>query len=158
MNALGNAAFAFSHRLPNSAEIENAKQLAKLAAPSRIKEGKPEEVRFALSGGAEQYSVTLSPALAASLLELLKLVSSGCGFKVIPVGAELTTQQAADILNVPRKYLVKLLDEKEIPYVKKRRHRRIRADDLFAYKKKRDEIRSEALRELLEFDQEKGLL
>lgn len=158
MNALGNAAFAFSDRLPNSAEIENAKQLAKLAAPSRIKEGKPEEVRFALSGGAEQYSVTLSPALAATLLELLKLVSSGYGFKVIPVGAELTTQQAADILNVPRKYLVKLLDEKEIPYVKKRRHRRIRADDLFAYKKKRDEIRSEALRELLEFDQEKGLL
>ena len=53
---------------------------------------------------------------------------------------------------------MKLLDEKEIPYVKKRRHRRIRADDLFAYKKKRDEVRSEALRELLEFDQEKGLL
>lgn len=95
---------------------------------------------------------------ASILLELLNLVSSGHGFKVIPVGAELTTQQAADILDVPRTYLAKLLDGKEIPYVHKRGHRRIRADDFFAYKKKRDEIRSEALRELLEFDQEKGLL
>ena len=158
MNARGNAAFAFSERLPNPDEIENAKQLAKLAFPSGIEEGEPEETRFALIGGAERNSLALSPALAASLLELLKLVSSGCGFKVIPVGAELTTQQAADLLDVPRTYLAKLLDENEIPHVKKRGLRRIRADDLFAYKKKRDEIRTEALRELLEFDEQKGLL
>ena len=56
MNARGNAAFAFSERLPNPDEIENAKQLAKLAFPSGIEEGEPEEARFALSGGAERHS------------------------------------------------------------------------------------------------------
>lgn len=158
MNAHGNPALAFRDRLPNPAEIENAKQLRKLAEASRIKEGEPEEVRFALGGDTVQISVHLTPALAASLLEVLDLVSSGCGFQVIPVGTELTTQQAADILDVPREYLVKLLEKGEIPYVKKLRHRRIRANDLFAYKKKRDDHRSEILRELLELDEELGLL
>lgn len=98
------------------------------------------------------------PALAASMLSVLRLVSSGRGFRMIPVESELTTQQAADLLNVSRSYLVKLLEEGEIPFTKKRRHRRIRAEDLFAYKKKRDAIRSKALRELIQIDIEEGLL
>lgn len=65
-------------------------------------------------------------------------------------GGMLTTQQAADILNVSRPHLIKLLERKEISHTMTGRHRRIQADDLFAYKQARDERRSEALGELAE--------
>lgn len=106
----------------------------------------------------EAQTVTLAPALTASLLEVLRLVSSGHGFRVIPVEAELTTQQAVDLLNVSRPFLVKLLEEGEIPFTKTGRHRRIRADALFAYKGKRDASRSKALSELAQTDAAAGLV
>ena len=90
----------------------------------------------------EIQTVTLAPALTASLLEVLRLVSSGRGFRMIPVEAELTTQQAADLLNVSRPFLVNLLENGDVPFTKTGRHRRVRADDLFAYKEKRDATRS----------------
>ena len=102
--------------------------------------------------------MTLAPALTASLLEVLRLVSSGRGFRMIPVESELTTQQAADLLNVSRPFLVKLLEEGEIPFAKTGRHRRVRADDLFAYKEKRDASRSDALSDLAAMDAEEGLV
>ena len=101
--------------------------------------------------------MTLAPALAASLLEVLRLVSSGRGFRMIPVGSELTTQQAADLLNVSRPFLVKLLEAGDIPFTKTGRHRRVRADDLFAYKEQRDAARSNALGDLARTDAEDGL-
>lgn len=157
MDAQTLGALAFDDRLPDEVEIVNAKQLAKIAVASLAKEGKEAKVSFSIDDG-ETHTVTLMPALAASMLAVLRLVSSGRGFRMIPVESELTTQQAADLLNVSRSYLVKLLDEGEIPFTKKRRHRRIRAEDLFAYKKKRDAIRSKALRELIQIDIEEGLL
>lgn len=157
MDAQTLGALAFDDRLPDEVEIVNAKQLAKIAVASLAKEGKEAKVSFSIDDG-ETHTVTLMPALAASMLAVLRLVSSGRGFRMIPVESELTTQQAADLLNVSRSYLVKLLDEGEIPFTKKRRHRRIRAEELFAYKKKRDAIRSKALRELIQIDIEEGLL
>lgn len=148
---------AFDNRLPDEVEIVNAKQLAKIAVASLAKEGKEAKVSFSIDDG-ETHTLTLMPALATSMLAVLRLVSSGRGFRMIPVESELTTQQAADLLNVSRSYLVKLLDEGEISFTKKRRHRRIRAEDLFAYKKKRDTIRSKALCELIQIDIEEGLL
>ena len=145
-----------SDRLPSKIEIRNAEQLQKIVASQIGDDGSTELSLTAEDGKPEP--ITLAPALTASLLEILKLVSSGCGFRMIPIKAELTTQQAADLLNVPRHYLIKLLDEGEIPFEKPRRHRRIRADDLFAYKKKRDATRSAALDRLMQRDAEMGLV
>ena len=153
MNALRKE--AFFDRLPDEVEIKNAEQLRTIVA-SQIKEGEPTKLSLALEDG-EVRTVTLAPALTASLLEVLRLVSSGRGFRMIPVESELT-QQAADLLNVSRPFLVKLLEEGEIPFAKTGRHRRVRADDLFAYKEKRDASRSDALSDLAAMDAEEGLV
>ena len=147
---------AFFDRLPDEVEIKNAEQLRKIVA-SQINDGGGAGLSLALDNGRVE-TVTLTPALAASLLEVLRLVSSGRGFRMIPVEAELTTQQAADLLNVSRPYLVKLIENSEIPFTKTGRHRRIRANDLFSYRDKRDATRSAALEALARTDAEQGLI
>lgn len=92
--------------------------------------------------------------LPASALELLKTIliqmAQGNAMTLMPIHAELTTQQAADILNVSRPYLVKLLEQGEIPFVKKGTHRRVRFEDIQIYKAQIDGKRLQALNELTE--------
>lgn len=105
-----------------------------------------------MPGDGKPETITLSPALTESLMALLRLVSSRQGFQMVPLSAELTTQQAADLLNVSRPYLIKLLEAGDIPYATVGRHRRIKAEDLFAYKEVRDARRAAALSEMAERD------
>ncbi len=60
----------------------------------------------------------------------------------------LTTQQAADILNVSRQYLVRLLENKEIPFTRMGKHRHLRMDHVIEYKERRDLKRRRQLREI----------
>ncbi len=89
------------------------------------------------------------PAGAVSLLvNILDTMASGRGVTLIPENVELTTVQAAEVLHVSRPFLIKLLEEGRIPYRKVGQHRRIRMEDVMAYKTAIDREREAILDEL----------
>jgi len=76
---------------------------------------------------------------------------------IVPVHKQLTTQQAADLLNISRPYLVRLLEGGEIPYERVGSHRRLKFGDVMAYRRRRAKAEEAALDELLELGDELGL-
>ena len=99
--------------------------------------------------------------LPASVLRLLKDIlaemAQGHAVALLPVQAELTTQQAADLLNVSRPYLIRLLEDSKIPFRLVGQHRRVRFDDLLAYQRKDDEERRRVADDLTADAQELGM-
>ena len=96
--------------------------------------------------------IDLHPMISDVLMEVLRIVGSGKAATIVPINQQLTTQQAADILNVSRPHLIKLLEEGSIPFTKVGRHRRIEADDVFRYKDELVSRRSKALQDLAQAD------
>lgn len=98
------------------------------------------------------------PAAAAQLLvSLLAEMAKGNAVTLIPIHAELTTQRVADLLGVSRPYVVKEIEERRLPGYKVGKHRRVKFEDLIAYKQRMDADRQNALDELSALDQELGL-
>ena len=91
------------------------------------------------------------------LRQAVQAMASNQAFSIVRYNRELTTQQAANILNVSRPFIVKLLDEGAIPYIKVGSHRRIRFKDLIIYKEHRDSKRRKLLDQLIEMTEEAGL-
>jgi len=137
-------------RLPNPGERAAANQLRRILA-AQAGENKDHKFKVMPEGG-QTAEVVLTPGLSDLLIELLRHIGAGDAVTLVPVSQMLTTQQAADILNVSRPYLISLIEKDEIKCVRVGRHRRIKAEDLFAYKQKRDGERAAALAELAELD------
>ncbi|HEY9267536.1 MAG TPA: helix-turn-helix domain-containing protein [Mycobacterium sp.] len=108
-------------------------------------------------GGDPDDTLSLPRGAVELLARILAHMAAGQGVSVVPAHAELTTQQAADLLNVSRPYLIGLLDAGEIEYRKVGKHRRVRADSLMDYKRKDDHQRREVADELAELNRDMGL-
>lgn len=93
-----------------------------------------------------------------SAFEALRIVidamADGRSITLVPHDKELTTQEAGDILHVSRPHLIKLLDRGDLPFHRVGTHRRIRVDDVLAYRDRRDAERSAALDELTKLSEE----
>jgi excisionase family DNA binding protein len=106
--------------------------------------------------GPEGQRIPLPDAAFYVLERVVEVLERGDAITVVPVGKELTTQQAADLLNVSRQYLVRVLDGGRIPFSKTGTHRRVKVEDVLAFKRRRDEERRGALDELTALSEELG--
>ncbi|WP_138380814.1 helix-turn-helix domain-containing protein [Luteithermobacter gelatinilyticus] len=91
------------------------------------------------------------------LVDIMTYMAQGDAVNIVPVHKEMTTQEAADFLNVSRPFLIKLLERGELPYHKVGTHRRILFGELVKYKKRRDEEMDKAADELAVLSQELGV-
>lgn len=98
---------------------------------------------------------TAIPEAVFRLLEVAtEVLARGDAIAIAPLRTELATQQAANLLNVSRQYLVRLLDEGSVPFTKTGTHRRVRMDDPLYFKTKRDADRKAKLDELSQLSEE----
>lgn len=142
---------------PVAAPPEQHAQVAELARAleSMIHLPKRRAPRCRLVGPTGE-SIALPESVFYVLERVAEVLARGDSVTVVPVGREITSQQAADLLNVSRQYLVRLLDEGRIPFRKTGKHRRLRIEDVLRFKEKRDQDRRAGLRELSQMTQELG--
>lgn len=107
---------------------------------------------------AEQEQPIELPAGAVKMLmDILEAMAAGQGVTIIPENAELTTVQAADVLNVSRPFIIGLLEKGRIPFRKVGKHRRIRMEDVMSYKLAVDRERESVLDQLAADAQTQGM-
>jgi excisionase family DNA binding protein len=102
-------------------------------------------------------ALVIPRATAVMFAQILDLLGQGRGVQIIPKEVELSTQQAANMLNVSRPYLIGLLESGKIPFRRVGRHRRIKFADLMDYKRRDDLERRSAADDLAELSEELGL-
>jgi excisionase family DNA binding protein len=136
---------------PTEADAAAAKELSeKLAAHL----GDARGVRLHMKSGKKDEELVFPAATLRLIVGFLSELGQGNAVTLTPIRAELTTQQAADLLNVSRPHLVKLLDEGVIPGRKVGSHRRVLLTDLLAYKQEFLARRQAALEELAGLSQD----
>lgn len=143
--------------VPSEAEARLARE--SVQALGEVLQGRePGALRLrVLSAAGEGPELTVPASALQFLLKALSEMARGNAVSLVSVQAELSTQQAADLLNVSRPYMVKLFENGEIPFRLVGRHRRARASDVLAYKQRIDEAREETLGRLAALSQELGL-
>ena len=137
---------------PNPDEV----QAARAAARALSRKGTGPVVRFAVEGEAVE-PIELPASIFALVVDLLSKLGNGNAVTIVPVEAELTTQQSADYLNVSRPHLIKLLERGDLPFRMVGTHRKVLARDVINYRTKIDVARQAALRALAASDVELGI-
>jgi excisionase family DNA binding protein len=143
---------AMAPALPSEAEAALAKETSRVLA-SHLQDADPVQLRI-----PEDETTLALPASAVRLLvNILEEMARGNAVTIIPVHAELTTQQAADMLNISRPSLIQLLEEKKLEYRRVGTHRRVGFEGLLKYKRQQETARRRVLAELAAYDQELGI-
>jgi excisionase family DNA binding protein len=139
--------------LPSESEIILAEKTGQFLA-SRLKKAGPVRLRIV---DDPSHKLELPAQAMHLLVRILQEMAHGNAVTLIPVHAELTTQEAADMLNISRPSFIQLLAEKKIEFRRIGTHRRIRFKSLMAYKRRMEADRRAALNELAAYDQEIGI-
>ena len=147
-----NASTKLPPHIPSEQEIEVARESSRLLAAYL---GKGETARVRVIDGDKD--ITLPVSALHMLVDILNNMAQGNAVTMVPVNAELTTQQAADFLNVSRPHLVKLLEEGKLPFRLVGTHRRVPFKELLAYQQISNEKSRKAADELTRQAQELGL-
>jgi excisionase family DNA binding protein len=141
------AVLAYPHRRLQPTAQESAlardagRRLARYAGLKR-------PLRIRVMGAKQDETLELPAGAVALLVDILEAMAAGRGISLIAEQAELTTVEAAEVLHVSRPYLIKLLNEGAFPHRKVGKHRRIRMEDVMAYKSRIDGEREAVLDEL----------
>ncbi|MBO9482836.1 helix-turn-helix domain-containing protein [Salinisphaera sp. G21_0] len=133
--------------LPTAEEVAIAQECSREISAYLETGGETQQIDISARDG-KKHAISIPTRALSLLADILAQLGQGNAVKIIPIHAELTTQEAADILNVSRPYLVRMLEHGEIPHHKVGRHRRVRYQDLMDYKMAVDARRSSALDEL----------
>ena len=141
--------------LPSEAEAILAKETSRVLA-ARMKQDEPLRLRI-LDDPSPEGTFNLPASALRLLVRILEEMARGNAVTLIPVHAELTTQEAADMLNISRPSLIQLLDEGKIEFRRVGTHRRVRFEALMEYKRRADADRREVLKQLAVYDQELGI-
>ena len=140
--------------LPTAQEAEEAK----ITSRALSKYAHNERLHLKIASNNNESEDLVLPGYAINLLlAMLTEMSKGNAITVMPIHAELSTQETAELLNVSRPHLVNLLEQGNIPFRKVGTHRRILANDVFDYKQRIDEARFKALDDLAAQAQELGM-
>jgi excisionase family DNA binding protein len=145
---------ALASTLPSEAEAIIAGEASRVLA-SRTQTAEP--LRLRMVDDPARKTVKIPASAVRMLIQILEEMARGNAVALIPVHAELTTQEAADMLNISRPSLIQLLDEGKIEFRRVGTHRRVRFEAVMAYKRLADANRRAALAELAAYDQEIGL-
>jgi excisionase family DNA binding protein len=130
--------------LPSQREQEQAKAVQRQLA--LLKDTERHHLRLQAPGGDE--TLELPGAVIELLSRILGEMADGNAVTLVPIHAELTTSQAADLLNISRPHFIKVLESGAIRFTKVGSHRRIKAEDVLKYREERVARRREALTEL----------
>jgi excisionase family DNA binding protein len=137
------------HSLPTADEVCIARDSGRALSAFLQTRAETQQIEILDDEGAP-HLVRVPVSALRLLVDVLTEIGEGNAVSIIPIHAELTTQEAANVLNVSRPFLVQLLERGEIPFHKIGTHRRVRYQDVIAYKERIDMDRGKALDALAE--------
>ena len=141
--------------LPSETEATLAAETSRVLA-TRIQDADPMELRI-LNHDAPKETLKLPAPAVRLLLRILEEMARGNAVTLIPLHAELTTQQAADMLNISRPTLIQLLNDEKIKFRRIGTHRRISFESLMEYKRKARAERQAAIDEFVSYNEALGI-
>ncbi len=147
---------AISKTLPSEEDIALARESGRALSSVLHIRAETQQIDFRDDKGTVR-TVRIPTSALHVLLDVLTEIGRGNAVSVTPIHAELTTQEAADVLNVSRPFLVQLLEKGDIPFHKIGTHRRVRHQDVIAYKTRIDAERRKVLDALAAQAQELGM-
>jgi excisionase family DNA binding protein len=139
--------------IPTMEDMQAAHETVRLLAPL----GTKRKVKLCVDGIDPIESIALPSSIFAQIIDLLAKLGNGDAVTIVPVQAELTTTQAAELLSISRPFLIRLLERHEIPFHMVGTHRKLHARDVTTYKMKRSLKRRASLNAMAAADDDSGI-